>query len=152
MANFTFRVLWWSLVVSLLVYVLAAHVAALPADPRAPLALLTSIFGTLTAIIAVGTVIYRRRALAGPIQSGQLDPHSPIGLGKAFQPFIINLLLSESVGVYGLVLAFLSGNPDYSVAFTVAALVLMYVHRPTAPDLIPPMSAGSSGNRPAPIT
>jgi hypothetical protein len=61
-------------------------------------------------------------------------------------------VLSESVGIYGLVLALLSGYPGYSVAFTCVALVLMYVHRPTARDLTPAIGDGYPGNDPTPIT
>lgn len=152
MSNHICRALWWALVVSLFINVLVAHLAPLPVDPRAPIELLAPLFAAVTVAIAVGTAAYRRRALAGPIQSGQLDPRTPTGFQQAFRPFIINLLLSESVGIYGLVLVLLSGNPDYSVVFTAVALVLMYVHRPTALDLRPPMGVGSTGNDPTPIT
>ena len=141
MANLTCRVLWWTLVASLVVYAVVAHVSGLPPSSNAQVALLAPIFVALSVAIGIGTAVYRRRALAGPIQSGELDPSTPEGLQAAFQPFIINLVLSESVGIYGLVLAFLSGQPMYSVAFSGAAIGLMYVHRPTAPDLQPPMSA-----------
>ena len=151
MSNHTFRVLWWAFVISLFVNVLVAHVAPLPVSPLAPIALLAPLFAAVTAAIAVGTVVYRRRALAGPIQSGHLDPRTPMGFRRALQPFIVNLALSESVGIYGLVLALLSGEPDYSVAFTAVALVLVYVHRPTARDLTPPIGLGSGGNDPTPI-
>ena len=151
MSNPTTRALWWALVGALFINVLVAHLAPLPIDLGAPIALLTSVFAAMTMATAVGTVVYRRRALAGPIQAGQLDPRTPTGFQKAFQPFIINLVLSESVGIYGLVLALLSGDPGYSVAFTSVALVLMYVHRPTAPDLRPPLGGGYLGNDPTPI-
>ena len=78
-------------------------------------------------------------------------PTPPGGFQQALQPLITNLALSESVGIFGLVLAFLSGDPGYSVAFTAVALVLMYVHRPSAPDLTPPIGAGYLGNDPTPI-
>ena len=152
MSNHTCRALWWALVVSLFINVLVAYLVPLPVDLRAPIELLTPLFAAATLAIAVGTVVYRRRALADPIQSGQLDPRTPAGFQQAFRPFIINLLLSESVGIYGLLLVFLSGDPDYSVAFTAVALVLMYVHRPTALDLIPPRGVGSTSNDPTPIT
>ena len=48
----------------------------------------------------------------------------PLILQAAFPPFLINLALSESVGLYGLVLSLLSGLPAYSVAFGVGAIGL----------------------------
>ncbi len=141
MANLTCRILWWALVVSLLVYVVVAHVAQVRPNPNADVSLLLPVFAVLSGAIAVGTIIFRRRALSGPIQAGRLDPSTPEGLQAAFTPFILSLVLSESVGIYGLVLALLSGQPVYSVAFSAAAIALMFVHRPTAPDLVPPISA-----------
>ena len=150
-ANLVNRVLWWALVVSLLVYIVVAHVSNVPPNPDAQIALLTPVFVLLSVGVGVGTVIYRRHALARPIQSGKLDPTTPDGAQRAFQPFITNLVLSESVGIYGLVLAFLSGNPIFSIAFSGAAIVLMFLHRPTAPDLAPPLSARQRGTDSSPI-
>jgi hypothetical protein len=90
--------------------------------------------------MGVGTVILRRRALVGPIQSGRLNLTTPEGQARAFTPFILNLVLSESVGIFGLLLAFLSGQPVYSIVFSAGALFLLFVHRPNAPDLVAPLS------------
>ena len=125
----------------LVIYAIVAHLVDLPTSPAIPISLLTFVFAALSVAIAIGTVVYRRRALVGPIQSRALDPATPEGLRAAFQPFIINLVLSESIGIYGLVLSLLSGQPLYAVAFSVGAIALMYVHRPTASDLQSPMSA-----------
>jgi hypothetical protein len=151
MATATNRTLWWSLVVSLLIYAVVAHVAALPRDPEASLLVLFGGLAALSGGIAVGTLVYRRRALVEPIRRGELDLSSPEGQQKAFQPYIVNLVLSESVGIYGLVLAFLSGRGAYSLPFIGLALVLMFAHRPTASDLAPPLGGGHSVTRPPPI-
>jgi hypothetical protein len=151
MATVTNRLLWWCLVVSLLIYVVMAHVASPRMNPDAPAPLLMAVLATLSLGIAVGTLLYRRHALAGPIQRGALDLTNPRDQAKAFQAFIISLVLSESVGIYGLVLAFLSGRGAYSIPFVLAALALMYAHRPTAPDLQSPLSGASFEGRPPPI-
>ena len=59
-------------------------------------------------------------------------------MARAFTPFVLNLVLSESIGIYGLVLSFLSADPSYVFAFGAGAIALLWVHRPTAPDLVPP--------------
>lgn len=141
MANPTFRILWWALVASLLPYMVIAHVAPVPVAPEAPVSLLLPVFGSLALAIAVGTLIHRRRALSAPIRAGKLDPSTREGMQAAFKPYIINLALSESVGIYGLVLSLLSGRPVYAAAFCAVSLVLLVLHRPTAPDLRPPLSA-----------
>ena len=141
-ANPTCRILWWTMVASLAIYVIVAHVVEVDRSASTPpVSMLVPVFGVLAAGIAIGTAIYRRRALAEPIRAGTLDPTSPEGMELAFQPFLINLVLSESVGIFGLILAFLSGQPSYSVAFCAAAAGLMVFHRPTAPDLQPPLSS-----------
>ena len=151
MANPQYRLLWWALVVALVVYVVMAHVVDIPPSPDLPLGLLTAIFTLLSLGLAVGSLIHRRRALSNPIQSGLLDPSTPEGLQRTTAPFILNLVLSESVGIYGLLLSLLSGNPAYSVVFASAALVLMFLHRPTAPDLVPPLGSRQRGEDSSPI-
>jgi len=151
MASVTNRILWWSLVVSLLIYVVVAHVASVRPRSDAPISELSIVFAVLSVGVGIGTLVYRRHALAGPIQRGELDPTSTEGRVRAFQPFMLNLVLSESVGIYGLVLAFLSGEGALSIPFVAGALVLMLLHRPTAPDLVPPPGGAFPGGRPPPI-
>jgi hypothetical protein len=135
------KALWWVLVSSLVIYPVVAHQADLPATPDFPISLLTWIFVALSVVLGIWTVIHRRRALADPIQARKLDPTTPAGFQAAFQPYVVNLVISESVGIFGLVLFVLSGEPLYSVLFSAAAIVLLCFHRPTAADLQPPMSA-----------
>jgi F0F1-type ATP synthase membrane subunit c/vacuolar-type H+-ATPase subunit K len=145
------RILWWALSVSLLVYMVVAHVVPAQEGAGEIADLLFPVFALISLGVGGGTVYYRRIALANPIRSGALDPTTPEGRQRAFQPFIINLVLSESVGIYGLVLAFLSGNPMFAVGFGVFGLLLLYLHRPTAPDLQPPPSLHGRGEDPTPI-
>lgn len=151
MNTLRFRLLWRALMASLLVYVAVAHVAPVPPNPEAPLDVLTGVLALLAVALGAGSLLYRRRALSGPIRSGELDPRTPEGQQRAMQPFLVNLVLSESVGLYGLVLSLLSGDPVYATAFCAAALVLMFLHRPTAADLIPPQSGPLRGRDSTPI-
>ena len=150
MATLTFKVLWASLCAAQLGYVLVIVLQQETSQPSSPpealfLALLVIAIGT-----GLGTVIYRRRALVDPIRSGELDLNTPAGAGRAFTPYILNLVLTESVGIYGLVLSSLSHDPKYVIGFATGSLILMYVHRPTAPELQPPLST-SAGSMPPPI-
>jgi hypothetical protein len=145
------RLLWWFLVSSLFIYVVVAHVVPLPESPRSPVTILFAALGAVSASVAVGSLLYRRHALSGPIQRGDLDPGTPDGQARAFPVFIVNLVLSESIGIYGLVLVLLSGHREYSIPFAMAATALMYAHRPTAPDLVPPPGGHDAGARPRPI-
>ncbi len=150
MANPQNRALWWALVASLLIYVVVAHAVNVPPGPDVQVRVVAPILALLSVGFGVGSLIYRRRALSAPIQSGELDPATAEGRQRAFVPFVLNLVVSETVGVYGLVLAFLSGDPAYSMLFSSAALVLMFFHRPTAPDLVPPLSGHPRADDPRP--
>lgn len=145
------RALWYALSASLFVYALIPNLLQRPVNPEAPIGLLTAVFASMSLVIAIGTIAYRRRALAGPIEAGRLDPTTPEGLQRAFPVFALNLMLSESVGIYGFVLSLLSGRAIYVLVFAAGALALLYVHRPTAPDLVPPHPGFASSDRPPPI-
>jgi hypothetical protein len=151
MANLTNRIIWWALVASLLIYVGMARVVKLSSDAAVPNEILAIALAVISVIMGAGTLFYRRYAVAEPIQAGKLDPTTPDGLQRSFIPFIVNLVMSESIGVYGLVLALLSGNSNYSIAFSVPALILMYLHRPTAGDLVPPLGRYHSTSGSPPI-
>lgn len=151
MANAQNRILWWALVASLGIYVAVAYVVRVPANPDIDSGLFFSMFLLLAVGTGAGSVFYRRFALSGPIQAGELDPTTDAGRQRAFQPFIVNLVLSESVGVYGLTLALLTGNPAFALGFGAGALALLVLHRPTAPDLVPPLSGHHRGIDSTPI-
>jgi hypothetical protein len=145
------KLLWITLCVAQLIYLVVVYTMPPPQDPQA---VAGGIFPALlfAAIsIAVGTLIYRRRALVVPIQSGRLDLNTQQGLAKAFTPYILNLVLSEAVAIYGLVLSMLSGEFLYTVGFVAAGLSLLYLHRPTAPELQSPFARPEGGDRPSPI-
>ena len=151
MATFQNRILWWALLLSVVIYVVVAYAAEVPEVAPSAVDTLLPGFVLLSLGIGAGSLLYRRRALAGPIQSGRLDPGTLEGQQAAFAPFIVCLILSETVGVFGLVLSLLSGDLLYSVAFSLAAIALFFLHRPTAPDLVPPIGISQGGSDPTPI-
>ena len=153
MGSFTNRILWAAMVVSLIVYAAVAHIVTSQGTQESPsyLSTLVAVFIFLSVSMGVGTIHYRRRALVNPIQVGQIDLNTAAGQQRAFQPFVMNLMLSESVGIYGLVLAFLSGHGEYYLPFMAGALVLMFLHRPTASDLNPSNRGLAASQPPPPI-
>ena len=144
MKNPIARILWYALLFSQVVYLyvptrLAGGSTASPESvDRISLVLAAVAIG-----VGVATLIVRRRMLVAPIQTGQLDPDTPEGFQKAFVPFILNLALTESIAIHGLVIALLSREPVRAWPFAVAAFALMFWHRPTAPDLSPPAGSGT---------
>ena len=139
----TLRILWIALLASQVIYLVVAFIlpAGSAADPGT-VDTLSFLLGGVAISIAAGTLVYRRRALVAPIQTGRVDPNTPEGFPKVFVPFVLNLVLSESIAIYGLVLVLLSHDPLRALPFAIGAFVLMYLHRPMAPDLVPPSTAG----------
>jgi len=152
MANPTTRLLWWALVVSQVAYLAVAYLVKLPPGDDDLIRILALSFALLSAATAAGSILYRRVALVGPIRSWTLDPSNPEDFQKLYPRLLLNLVLAESVGIHGLVLSLMSGRVHFSLAFGTAALALLYVHRPTALDLVPPLGgprAGLGGEPPA---
>ncbi len=147
MANFTNRLIWWALIVSIGVYAVAAYAIAGTVGPRdrTQVHILTAALGLVSTTIGMATIFIRGRMLVGPIKRGELDPRTPAGRKRAFMPFILCLVLSESIGTYGLVMAMFSGSPLYAGPFLVISTLLLLIHRPTAPELVPP-SSGPAGH------
>jgi hypothetical protein len=136
--------LWFVLLFSQVVYLALPYVVEL--EGRRPdagtLDTLTLVLAAISVATGAGTLVYRRRALVEPIRTGRLDPSSPAGAAHAFSPIVLNLVLTESIAIYGLLLGLLSASPSRALPFALGAFALMYVHRPTAPDLAPPPAPG----------
>ena len=124
------RVLWFALVGAQLTYLHVPFVAARTGKPAEPgfVWRLTLALAAVSLITAGGTLLYRRRALVSPIQSGHLDPDSTVGAWQTFTVFIVSWVLTTSISIYGLVLALLSQNPTVAFPFALPALGLMYLH------------------------
>jgi hypothetical protein len=84
---------------------------------------------------AVATFVLRRLLIAGPIANRSLDPTTPAGRARFFQAHVFCWVLSESVGIYGLVLYFLYGSRPLLYGFLAGAFVLMLLHAPRQPQV-----------------
>lgn len=146
MANVTHRLIWWALVASIGIYAAVAYTmaGALPPRDGTQIHVLAAALGVVSITVGMVTIFIRGRMLVGPIKRGELDPRTPAGLQRAFVPFMVCLVLSESVAIYGLVLALLSGRSLYAAPFLMIAIVLLLIHRPTAPELVPPRSGSAA--------
>lgn len=152
MANVTTRLLWACMVSAVVIYVAVAYFVDISPPTSHVDTLMLPMFALAATGIAAATLVIRRRQLLLPIQSREIDLTTPQGMTQAFTPFILCLVLSEAIAIFGLVLAFLSGEPAYALAFSTASLVLLYIHRPTAPDLNPSPSAADRAHDPGAIT
>lgn len=146
MANATNRLIWWALLSAIVVYGVVSFTVAPSLDVAVDtdVRLVAVALGVVSLSTAVATIFIRGRMLVGPIQRGDLDPRRPEDMQRAFVGFLLCMVLTESIGIYGLVVALLSGNGIGSVPFLAVAFGLMLVHRPTAGDLRPP-AGGAHG-------
>jgi hypothetical protein len=135
MATVANRVIWWFLLSAPITYLWAAPALQSENPSSEVLRFEFPSFVVLSLAIAGSTLILRKRKLVEPIRSGEVDLETPEGLGKAFTPFILSLVLSDAVAIFGVFLTLQSGNALFIYGFSAAAIGLLYFHRPTAPDL-----------------
>ncbi len=83
----------------------------------------------LSVVSGVMSVVIRVKLL-----STSLDMNSDKDVQKYQTISIINWALSESIAVFGLILAVISGVFYYAIPYCVVSLVLLILHRPTAPS------------------
>jgi hypothetical protein len=137
------RLIWWLFFTSPMTYIYAVDALQPGSDPRNVIALELPAFLLVSLLIAGGTIFWRKRALVDPIRALEIDLSTPEGLGRAFTPFVLNIVLSSAIAIFGLALTLWSDVSAYALAFCAASMVLMYFHRPTADDLQAPVSGGS---------
>ena len=138
------RILWLALLLSQVLYLVVAQIVPKESDSSPTnVALVTLALAIFSIGLAVFTLVWRRRMLVAPIQAGQLDPNSQEDLGKVFVPYVLTIVVTESIAINGFVIALLAREPERAYPFAIAAFALMYYHRPTAPDLSPPAAFGA---------
>jgi len=143
-ATFINQLVWWLFFTSPFSFIYAADALSRTDAPSEDVALQSAAALLASLLIAVGTLYWRKRALVTPIQAGEIDLSIPEDQGRAFTPYVLNIVLSAAVAVFGIALTLRSSVSGYAYAFGVASMILMYVHRPNAPDLEPPESGKHS--------
>ena len=106
-----------------------------PLDPR----LLCAIFGAISlALVAIVVPLVRKKMLPELRDSGTpLDLAQPIpptsvkSLNSLRAASILTWALCESTAMFGLVVAFITGEPRYYPPFAAFALIAMVIYRPT---------------------
>jgi hypothetical protein len=84
---------------------------------------------------AAATLLLRRFAILQPVQSGTLDITTKAGTARFSTISLLAWVLSESIGIYGLVLFFLYRVPALLYPFLSAAFLLLIFHAPCTGSL-----------------
>ena len=130
-------IIWGALFLSLFIYILVGHLMAGSLetnmlDQEFPMTLLTNILFAIGVSELVLAYVLKWFMLK---QSGQSEPDISQAAGKYTVIVIISNAISESVGIYGLVLFFLT--QDFQVLYTfmfISAMAMLYF-RPKSKEL-----------------
>lgn len=137
--------LWAAMLGALGVYVLIAHLMdreLFTAGRGVPLGLVRNILLGVAAVVLIATRFIRRLILSRP--SGQAaasaSASSPAQIDPAIYAkyttaMIVSLALSESIGIYGLILFFLGDSFQTFYTFTGISAVAMLFYRPKSEEI-----------------
>jgi len=127
----TLRAVQWSMLVSILLYVIVGE--AVGPVSRAVDPALSYIFSTL-AVAVVGIIFVVRRTLVfRAAESLVSDPDDNLSLNHWRTGYIATYALCEALALFGLVLRFLGYNFQQSVPFYIGGFVLMFFFRARRP-------------------
>jgi len=131
-------IVWGALFVSLFVYGAMPLVLPPPApgtSPPQPIFVGTLAF--LGLVTGIATIVVRRLGLIRPAREGTLDVRTREGAARFFTYSMLIWVLSEAVGVYGLVLFLMHRLPILLYPFLLAAALLLIIHAPRTSSLRP---------------
>lgn len=126
-------VVWGCLLLSQLIYVGIAASRFVTPPPRQPPAVFAIALGVVAVATGLGAHFCWRRSRGAGRAAHEPPPTQQI----AFTFFLLACVLDESIGVYGLVMAFLGAPLETWAPFNAAAIALLLIHRPpevTAPS------------------
>jgi hypothetical protein len=141
------RIIWLAMLGTLIVYLFICYQFGnqiqQPPGSQYPLATLRNIFFGLAAVTLLISHFLRRFMLTGRSGSSATTPSkspspsdlSPI-LGKYATALIISLALSESIGIFGLVLFILGDSYQTLYIFVGISAIAMFFYRPKKQELV----------------
>ena len=142
----TLWIIWGAIFGSLFIYVFVCHHfgAVIPenARPNIPLDLIRNVLYGVAILTLIGTRFLRKFMLAarpGGSVPTSLKPASPSDpsshTAKYAAAMLVSLALSESIGIYGLVLFFLGGNFRTLYIFIGISALAIFLYRPKKEEL-----------------
>lgn len=140
-------IIWGAILVSLFVYVLVCHLAGdqirQNANPAIPLDLFKNILYAVSLITLIISYFVRKAVLVvrssgtrtGASNISQQSTQ-PAFIGKYTVAMIISLALSESIGIYGVVLYFIGDSLQTLYTFIGVSAIAMIFYRPKKEEII----------------
>jgi hypothetical protein len=120
------KILWSVLLAAQLIYVVVGQSGIAPAPSNSVSATIPTVFAFIALAMGGASHFFWRRATGArqPIQTPR--PETAI----AFRSYLLAWILDEAIAILGLILAFLAVSMSIWAPFSLAAFVLMWMHRP----------------------
>ena len=130
----TLRAVRWSMLASIVLYVIVGEVAG-PVN-RAVDPALTYLFTTLSVAIVGVIFVVRRTLVLRAAESLATRPEDSLSLNHWRTGYIATYALCEALALFGLVLRFLGYSLQQSVPYYLGGFVLLLFFRPKQPAII----------------
>lgn len=127
----TLRAVQWSMLASILLYVLLGEVAGPAARAVDPA--LSYIFSTMAVAIVGVIFVVRRTLVLRAAESLASHPDDALSLNHWRTGYLATYALCEALALFGLALRFLGCNLQQSVPFYLGGFVLLFFFRPRQP-------------------
>jgi hypothetical protein len=150
----TLRIIWFALLMSLAVYLFVAIQVGTKVQSsinKETFGILRTVLYLMAAAILIATRYVRKLILSGRSQISQpAQAWEPLALQKYSAATIVALAMSESIGIYGLILFFLGKNSTDLYLLILISAAAMVVYRPRRDEMLSlvqagPVDSGASG-------
>jgi hypothetical protein len=148
------RIIWFALLISLVVYLFVAirvGTSVQPSISEEAFGILRTVLYVMAIVILIAAKYVRKLIMSGTNQVNQpVLAWEHLALQKYSAATIVALAMSESIGVYGLILFFLGKNPRDLYLLILVSAAAMVVYRPRKDEMLSlvqagPMDSGASG-------
>jgi flagellar biosynthesis protein FliQ len=140
------RIIWFALLMSLIVYLFVAiRVAAnvQPSISEETFAILRTVLYVMAIVVLIATKYVRKLIMSGKSQVSQpVQALEHLAFQKYSAATVVALAMSESIGVYGLILFFLGKNSRDLYLLILISAAAMVIYRPRKDEMLSLVQAG----------
>ena len=140
------RIIWFAMLMSLVVYLFVAIRAAAnvqPAIGEETLGILRTVLYVLAIAILIAAKYVRKLITSGRSQVSQpVQTLEYLALQKYSAATIVALAMSESIGIYGLILFFLGKNSTDLYLLILVSAAAMVIYRPRKDEMLSLVQTG----------